>query len=58
MELWRGQEGEVVSTVGDGGAEESQAVPHGGGGHVRAQDHRPHHHRQHVGELTDEEQKK
>lgn len=34
MELGGGQEGEVVSTVGDGGADQSHAVPHGGGGHV------------------------
>lgn len=53
MELGGGQEGEVVSAVGYAGADESQAVPHGGGGQVGAQDHRPGHHRQHVGELQD-----
>lgn len=51
VELGRGQEGEVVSTVGDGGADQGHAVPHGGGGDVRAQDHRPDDHRQQVGEL-------
>lgn len=45
MELWGRQEGEVVSTVGDGGADQGHAVPHGGGGDVRAQDHWPDHHR-------------
>lgn len=52
VEFRRGQEGQVVSTVGDGGADQSQAVPQGGGGHVGAQEHRPHCHRQHVGDLT------
>ena len=52
VELGGGQEGEVISTVGDGGADQSQGVPHGGGGQVGAQDHRPHYHRQHVGDLT------
>lgn len=51
MELGGGQEGEVVSTVGDGGADQGHAVPHGGGGHVRAQDHWPDDYRQQVGEL-------
>lgn len=51
VELRRGQEGEVVPTVGDGGADQSQAVPEGGGGQVGAQDHRSDHHRQHVGDL-------
>lgn len=57
VELGRGQEGEVVSTVGNAGADESQAVPHGGGGQVGAQDHRTSHHRQHVGELQDRGEK-
>lgn len=52
VELGGGQEGEVVSTVGDGGADQSQAEPQGGGGQVGAQDHRPEDHRQHVGDLT------
>lgn len=51
MEFWGRQEGEVVSTVGDGGADQSHAVPHAGGGDVGAQDHWPDHHRQQVGEL-------
>lgn len=57
MELGGGQEGEVVSTVGDGGADQGHAVPHGGGGHVRAQDHRPDDHRQQVGELQQKKSK-
>lgn len=48
---WR-QEGEVVSTVGDSGADQSHAVPHGGGGQVGAQDHRPDYYWQRVGDLT------
>ncbi len=52
VELGGGQEGEVVSTVRDGGADQSHAIPHGGGGQVGAQEHRPDSHRQHVGELT------
>lgn len=52
MELGGGQEGEMVATVGDGGADQSQAVPGGGGGDVGAQKHRPDCHRQHVGDLT------
>ena len=55
MELGGGQEGEVVSTVGDGGADQSHAVPHGCGGHMGAQEDRPESHRQHVGDLTEEE---
>lgn len=51
MELGRGQEGEVVSTVGDGGADQSQAVPQAGGGQMGTQDHRPNCHWQHVGDL-------
>lgn len=51
MEFWGRQEGKVVSTVGDGGADQSHAVPHAGGGDVGAQDHWPNHHRQQVGEL-------
>lgn len=53
MKLGGGQEGEVVSTVGDGGADQSHAVPHGGGGHMGAQEDRPESHRQHVGDLTE-----
>lgn len=34
VELGGGQEGEVVSAVGDGGADQGHAVPHGGGGDV------------------------
>lgn len=41
MELRRRQERKVVSAVGDGGADQSYAVPHGGGGHVGAQKNRP-----------------
>ncbi len=52
MVLGGGQEGEVVSAVGDGGADQCQAVPHGGGGQVGAQNDRPDHHWQHVGNLT------
>lgn len=52
VEFRGGQEGQVVSTVGDGGADQSQAVPQGGGGDMGAQDHRPQCHRQHVGDLT------
>lgn len=44
MKLGGGQEGEVVATVGDCGADQSQAVPRGGGGDVGAQNHRPRHH--------------
>lgn len=51
MELGRGQQRQVVSAVGDGGAEQSQTVPQAGGGQVGAQDHRPDQHRQRVGEL-------
>lgn len=51
VELRGGQEGEVVSTMGDGGADQSQAVPQGGGRKVGAQDNWPGHHRQRVGEL-------
>lgn len=51
MEFWGRQEGEVVSAVGDGGADQSHAVPHAGGGDVGAQDDRPDHHGQQVGEL-------
>lgn len=51
MELWRRQEGEVVSTVGDGGADQSQGVPEGGGGHMGAQDHGTSHCWHHVGKL-------
>lgn len=51
MEFWGRQEGEVVPTVGDGGADQSQTVPHAGGGDVGAQDHWPDDHRQQVGEL-------
>lgn len=51
MELRGGQEGEVVATVGDGGADESHTVPHAGGGQVRAQEDRPDHHGQRVGDL-------
>lgn len=54
MELRRGQEGEVISTVGDSGANQSYAVPHGGRGQVGAQEDRPESHRQHVGDLTEE----
>lgn len=54
MELWGGQEGQVVAAVGDGGADESHAVPHAGGGQVRAQDDRPDHHGQRVGDLRGE----
>lgn len=51
MKLRRRQEGEVVSTVGDVGADQSQAVPEGGGGQVGAHDHGSDHHRQCVGDL-------
>lgn len=51
MELRRGQEGQVVSTVGDVSADQSQAVPEGGGGEVGAHDHGSNHHRQRVGDL-------
>lgn len=51
MELWRGQQRQVVSAVGDGGAEQSQAVPQAGGGQVGAQDHWSDQNRQRVGEL-------
>lgn len=51
MELRRGQEGEVVSAVGDVGADQSQAVPEGGSGQVGAHDHGSNHHRQCVGDL-------
>lgn len=46
MELRRRQERKVVSAVGDGGADQSYAVPQGGGGQVGAQKHRPAYHRQ------------
>lgn len=52
MEFRRGQEGEVVSTVGDVGADQSQAVPEGGGGQVGAHDQGSNHHRQCVGDLS------
>ena len=51
MELWGRQEGQVVATVGDGGADEGQAVPQAGGAEVGTQQHRAGHGRQHVGEL-------
>ena len=51
MELWGGQEGQVVATVRDGGADESQAVPQAGGAQVGTQEHRAGHGWQHVGEL-------
>lgn len=54
MELRRRQEGKVVSAVGDGGADQSYAVPQGGGGQVGAQEHWPAYHRQQVGDLTAE----
>lgn len=57
MEFRGGQEGEVVSTVGDGGADQSNAVPHAGGGDVGAQDDRPHDHREQVGELQQGEKR-
>lgn len=50
MELRRGQEGKVVSTVRDSGAHQSHAVPQGGRGQVGAQEDRPEYHRQHVGD--------
>lgn len=52
VKLWGGQEGEVVSAVGNGGADQSQAVPQGGGGQMRAEQHRSDDHGQHVGDLT------
>lgn len=52
MEFRGRQEGEVVSTVGEGGANQSHAVPQAGGDQVGTEDHRPERHRQHVGELT------
>lgn len=48
VELGRGQQRQVVAAVGDGGAEQSQAVPQAGGGQVGAQDHWPDQHRQRV----------
>ena len=58
MELGGGQEWQVIAAVGDGGAEQSQAVPHGGGGQVGAQDHRPDYRRQHVGDLMAKKKKR
>ena len=51
VELWGGQEGQVVATVGDGCADEGQAVPQAGGAQVGSQEHWAGHGRQHVGEL-------
>ena len=51
VELWGGQEGQVVATVRDGGADESQAVPQAGGAQVGTQEHRAGNGWQHVGEL-------
>lgn len=53
VKLGGGQEGEVVAAVGDGGADQSQAVPHAGGGDVGAQNHRTGDHGQQVGDLTE-----
>ncbi len=39
MGLGRGQEGEVVATVGDCGVEHSHGVPEPGNGHVGAHHH-------------------
>lgn len=55
VELWRGQKGQVVPAVGNGGTDQRQAVPHARAGHVRAQQHRPHHHWQQVGELMEQQ---
>lgn len=51
VELWWWQQRQVVSAVGDGGAEQSQAVPQAGGGQVGAQDHWSDQNWQRVGEL-------
>lgn len=51
VELWGGQEGQVVAGVGHGGADQRQAVPQAGGDQVGAQEHRAQHRRQHVGQL-------
>lgn len=50
VELWGGQERQVVATVGDSGADQSQAVPQAGGAEVRAQQHWAQSHWEHVGD--------
>lgn len=51
VKLGRGQEGQVVSTVRDGGADQSHTVPHTGGRQVRVQQDGSDGHREHVRDL-------
>ena len=52
MELGRGQHGQVVPAVGDGGTDERQSVPEAGGGHVGPHEHWAGYRWRHVRQLS------